>query len=138
MTPKQECEMLLDALLPAAEHLLKKNGEFYPIAAVLTADSQVQYTAVHEGDEYPDAQGMIDRFIQAHRELAAKNEIKASGIAWNAAISAEEQKSDAIIISLEHRDGYSVIVGQPYQMGRFRKIKLGELFAQDGCHDVFS
>ena len=46
-------------------------------------------------------------------------------------------QSDAIIVSLEHREGYSVIVGLPYKIGLFKKIKFGELFAQSGKNDVF-
>lgn len=138
MLPKEECEVLLDALLPAAENLLSKNKEFYPIGAVLTADSSPTFTAVDSDNEFPDSQSIINALISSHKQMAEKNEIKASGIAWNAAISDETGKqSDAIIVSLEHKDGYSVIVGLPYKIGLFKKVKFGELFAQDGNNDIF-
>ena len=41
MTPKEECEELLNALLPFAANQLKKHGEFYPFGAVLTNDGEI-------------------------------------------------------------------------------------------------
>lgn len=138
MSPKEECEGLLDALLPAVESLLKKNGAFYPVGAVLTNDSNISFTAVHSGNEFPDAQNVITDLIASHRQMAAHDEMKASGIAWNASISTPDGKrSDAIIVSLEHKDDYSVIVGLPYKIGLFKKVKFGELFAQSGQHEIF-
>ena len=137
MTTKEECEILLDPLLSTAENLLAKNGEFYPIGAVLSNDTVAAFTAVHSENECPDSKQVIQDLISAHKQMAQKNEIKASGIAWNAVIASDGKKTDAIIVSLEHRDGYSVIVGLPYKIGMFKKIKFGELFAQSGNHDVF-
>ena len=139
MTPKEECEELLNALLPFAINQLKKHGEFYPFGAVLNNKSEVILTAVDSGDDHPDSTDMIDRLTEAHSEQAKQSEIIASGICWNASVSNENGvKSDAIIISLEHRDDYSVIVGQPYKMGLFKKVNLKSLFAQKGKHDIFS
>lgn len=138
MLPKEECEVLLDALLPAAEHLLRKNGEFYPIGAVMTTDSNTTLTAVDSEHDFPDSQSVIDALISSHRQMAEKNNIKASGIAWNAAISTPDGKqSDAIMVSLEHSGDYSVVVVLPYKIGLFKRIKFGELFAQNGNHNIF-
>lgn len=139
MTPKEECEALLDALIPAAENLLRKNGQFYPIGAALTNESTISLTAVSYGNnEFPESQRVIDDLTSAHYQMAEQNEIKASGIAWDATITAlDGKKSDAILISLEHVSGYSVMVGVPYVIGVFKKVKLGELFAQSGLHNVF-
>lgn len=137
MTPKEECEALLDALLSASENLLKQNGEFYPIGAVLSNDSTATFTAVHSDDEFPDSQSVIRDLISAHKQMAQKKEIKASGIAWNGTASLNGKSSDAIIVRLEHKEDYSVMVGLPYKIGLFRNIKFGELFAQNGTKDIF-
>ena len=137
MTPKEECEVLLEALLAASENLLKKNGEFYPIGAVLTNDGAATFTAVHSDNEFPDSQSIIRDLIASHKQMAQKDEMKASGIAWNGMVSSEGKPSNAIIVSLEHKDDYSVVVGLPYKMGLFKKIKFGKLFAQNGNKDVF-
>ena len=137
MMPKEECEILLQALLPASENLLKKNGEFYPIGAVLLNDNTVTFTEIKSGNEYPDSKGIIQDLISSHKRMAQSNEIKASGIAWNATVTSDGKQSDAIIVSLEHKDNYSVIVGLPYKIGLFKKTKFGEHFAQVGNNDVF-
>lgn len=138
MTPKEECEALLDALLPAAEDLLGKHGEFYPIGAVLTSDSGISFTGTLSDPEFPEPQSVIEELIGAHRQMAGKQEIRASAIAWNAVITAPgSKKSDAVLISLEHSGDYSVLVGVPYKIGLFRKIHFGALFAQTGKHDIF-
>ena len=138
MLPKEECEVLLDTLLPAAENLLRKNGEFYPIGAVMTIDSSTTFTAADCGTDFPNSQSVIDALISSHKQMAVKNEIKASGIAWNAAISTPDGKqSDAIIVSLEHKGDYSVVVVLPYKIGLFKRIKFGVLSAQSGNHNIF-
>ena len=137
MAPKEECEVLLEALLSASENLLKKNGEFYPIGAVLTNDITATFTAVHSDNEFPDSQSIISDLISSHKQMAQRNEIKASGIAWNGTVSSSGKSSDAIIVSMEHKEDYSVVVGLPYKIGLFKKIKLGELFTQSGNDDIF-
>ena len=62
MTPKAECELLLNALLPLAEQLLEQNKEFYPVEAVLTADSTVTMTAASDGSQFPDSNTVIELF----------------------------------------------------------------------------
>ena len=46
MIPKEECEELLNALLPFAVNQLKKYGEFYPFGAVMCNNNEISFTAV--------------------------------------------------------------------------------------------
>ena len=48
-----------------------------------------------------------------------------------------QKNFDVIVVSLEHRDGYSVTVGRPYKLGLFKKVSFGELFVMEGKHDIF-
>ena len=140
MMPKEECEELLNFLLDFAVNQLKKRGEFYPFGAVMPDRGDITATAFYDADnEFPDSADIINNLTEAHKKKAEKGEIKASGICWNAKVSLENgAQTDAVIISLEHRDDYSVIVGQPYRLGLFGKLKLGNIFAQEGRHDVFA
>ena len=138
MTPKEQCEILLDQLIQFAEGQLKKHGEFYPFAAVMLTDDSVAVTGYYDGNEHPESKDVIEGLIQSHKQMNEKGEIKASGIAWNAAVTSPEGKpSDAIVVSLEHKDGYSVIVGEPYKIGFFKKVTFGNLFAMKGKNDIF-
>jgi hypothetical protein len=47
-----------------------------------------------------------------------------------------EEKSDAIAVSLNHRDNYSVVVFFPCKVGS-GKLILGTIFAQEGEADIF-
>ena len=138
ITPKEQCEVLLDKLLPFAEDQMKKHREFYPFAAVMLMDDSVELTGSYDGNEHPESKDVLADLIQIHKQLAAEGKIKASGIVWNAGIaSADGKPTDAIIVSLEHKNDYSVIVGEPYKIGFFKKITFGNLFAMEGKHDIF-
>ena len=138
MTPKEQCETLLDKLLPFAENQMKKYREFYPFAAVLLEDDSVELTASYDRNEHPESQAVLEDLKQIHKKLAGEGKIKASGIVWNAGMATPDGKStDAIIVSLEHKDDYSVIVGVPYKIGLFKKVSFGNLFAMEGKHDIF-
>lgn len=137
MLPKEECEILLNSILPMAETQLEKNKEFFPFGAILKVDDTVAMTSVFDGNESPDPAKVIRDLIVSHQESAQQGEIKASGIVWNGSVISEGKTADAIIASLEHKTGYSVVVGRTYKVGMFRKIKLGDLFAHPGKHDVF-
>ena len=138
MTPKEQCEVLLDQLLPFAEEQMKKYREFYPFAAVILMDDTTELTACHDGNEHPESKDVMNDLIQIHKQLASAGKIKVSGIAWNASVaSADGKPFDAVIVSLEHKDGYSVIIGKPYKIGLFKKVTFGSLFAIEGKHNIF-
>jgi len=138
MTPKEDCEVLLNALLQFAGNQLTKHGEFYPFGAVMQNGNDISLTAVDTGDDHPGSIEMIHWLTEIHAELAMKGEIKASGICWDAKANFENGvRTDAIMVSLEHRENYSVLVGQPYRMGHFKKLSLSAMFAQKGSNDIF-
>ena len=138
MTPKEQCEVLLDKLLPFAENQMKKYREFYPFAAVILMDDTAELTGSFDENEHPESKDVINDLIQIHKQLASEGKIKASGIAWNASVaSADGKPTDAIIVSLEHKDDYSVTVGEPYKVALFKKVNFGNLFAMEGKHDIF-
>ena len=138
MTPKEQCEALLDQLLPFAEDQLKKHREFFPFGAVILTDGSSAVSGFYDGNEQPLSKEVIEGLIESHRQMDAKGEILASGIVWNASVTSPDGKpSDAIVVSLEHKEGYSVIVGEPYKLGLFKKVSFGNLFAMEGKHDIF-
>jgi hypothetical protein len=138
MLPKEECEILMNDLLPIGVDFLKKYGEFYPYGAVLSKDDTIELLGFYEGNEFPPSKDIIDGLIETCKQLAENGEIKASGIAWNTSVTSNDgSETDSIIISLEHKDNYSVKVGLPYKIGLFKKVKLGNLFALEGDKNIF-
>ena len=135
---QEECDLLLNALLPFAHNQLKKNGLFYPFGAVMNNNGDVATTAL--GVEFASAETdkMIDALIRVHSRLASEGNIKASGIAYDVKVTLpENKKTDAIAVRLEHASGYSVVVLQPYCFGFLKKLILDDLLAQSGTHEVF-
>ena len=101
-------------------------------------DGSVQYVAYYEENDRPDSKDVIEGIIKGNRQRASRGEIKASGIAWMSSITTADKKTcDVIVVSLEHKDGYSVMVGRPYKLGLFKKVSFGELFVMEGKHDIF-
>ena len=138
MYQKNECESLMGMLLPFAEEQLKKHGEFYPFGAVLLNDGTVEQTAAYDGNAFPGSKEVIQSLIGVHKALADEGKIKVSGIVWNASVKdANGKETDSIVISLEHKDNYSVIVGEPYKIGLFKKVIFHDLYALAGNHNIF-
>lgn len=138
MNQKEECDELFDNMMNAVHYLLNKNKEFYPIGAVMLSNGIIQLTAIESETDHPDSNEVIKQLISLHHKKAIEKEITASAIAYNATVRLEEADEDAIIVSLEHIDGYSVQVVVPYKFGLLNKIKYGEVFAQQQIPEVFN
>jgi hypothetical protein len=138
MTPKQECETLMNELLPVAEKMLEKYGEFFPYGSVMNSDGSIRAVAYYDGNEHPKSQDLMDQLTTIYHEYSIKNQIKASGIVYDARVISPKTnaKTDAVIISLEHRDNYSVQVVFPYSI-KNKKVVWDDIFAQRGKVDVF-
>ena len=133
-TDREECEWLLNFLLPFADEQLEKNGAFLPFGAVLKSSEYAVATAAASEEA---ANGM-DILIHAHREMASNGEILASGIAYIAEITLEDgRKTDAVVVSLEHLSGYSVVVLQPYSFDALNRFIPEDLLAHEGMHRIF-
>lgn len=137
-TPKEECEALIDAILPFAKQTLARYGEFYPYGAAMDAEGRISAVARYDGDEFPKStdviRGLKDVFI-----MEAKNgKYKATALAYDVRITlpSSSEKSDAIAISLNHRDGYSIVVLFPYRMENGSAV-IGTALAQRGEADIF-
>jgi hypothetical protein len=135
---KAEAEAVLNMLVPAAMHLLEKNGAMYPIGAAMLSNGSVSAVGVYDGDEHPSSQKVIDGLNEALRAGARKGRYKATGIAVDIRVvpPGESEKTDAIEVRLEHVSGYSVQVVYPYHL-HHRKVTLGKAFAVKGTNDVF-
>jgi hypothetical protein len=135
---KEEVEAVLSMLVPAAIHLLEKNGGMFPIGAAMSPNGSVSAVAAFGGDEHPSDQKVIDGLNDLLRAGARKGLYKASGIAIDGEVPlpGRSEKTSALVVRLEHVSGYSVRVVYPYQR-HGGKITLGKTFAAKGTNDVF-
>jgi hypothetical protein len=137
-SPKAECESLMNSVLPFAEQMLTTHGEFIPFGGAMRSNGQIVSIAGYDGNEHPKSVNVIALMKEGIIAAARKGEYKASAIVYDVRVKlpSTDEKSDAIAVSLNHRDSYSVIVVFPYKIDR-GKLTIGTAFAQKGEADIF-
>ena len=140
MTPKDECEELMNANLPFASKCLNKYGEFYPFGAVIETDRKISLTAPYDGNDMPESKDVIEKLENIHKNLFKNGEIIASSIIYDSKININNNINDAIIVSLEHINNYSVKIAFPYNIKKGllkRKVTIYEPIAFEGDKKIF-
>jgi hypothetical protein len=137
--PTDEIQELLNFLLPYAEQMLNQHGEFYPYAAALDSDGELNAVGADVEDDTPDVGELLLALHQGLREQAAEGAIRASGIAADVTLTDPDsgETTDAVQVELDHADADAVDIFVPYQTGG-QGIKFGELVAAEGREPVFA
>lgn len=136
--PKADCEALMDSVLPVAEELLVTQGTFLPFGGAMRPDGQLVTIASDDGNERPQATDAI-AFMKGALAAAARNgDYKATAIVYDVRVKVPStgKSSDAVAVSLDHRENYSVVVLVPYEIDG-GKLTVGTVFAQVGDADIF-
>jgi hypothetical protein len=138
-TQKQELERLLGAALPFAEQMLTNHGEFYPYGATMDAKGKITSVGRYTGDEHPKSTEVIDLLKGAYRRAGETEKIMACALVYDIRTipPGQSQKTDAVEIDLDHRDGMSVIMIYPYKIGADKKVQFGTSFAMKGKGEIF-
>lgn len=95
--------------------------------------------ATYDGDEHPDSVDVIANLKDAFIEGARKSEYRATALVYDVRVKLPTtgDASDAVAVSLNHRDNYSVIGFFPYRISDGQVI-FAESYAIDGDTDIFS
>jgi hypothetical protein len=139
MNPEQDSETLMNAILPVAERMLTQHGEFYPFGGYMKLDGAIVHVGAADSDtDRPRSKDLIYVLRSSFQEMARTSQCKAAAIVFDVAVTLPKsnRKSDAIQVSVEHADGYSVDVFFPYQIVD-KKIVYDQSFAQQGKHEIF-
>jgi hypothetical protein len=124
---------LLNVLLPFAQDMLAKNGEFFPFGAGIDLDGDARMLAGGTETERPASQDVIDTVVAGTRENRAK--FRAFGLAADVRANG----SDAIRIEVETADGAALTILIPYKKKRLgRGIEYGNMSVAAGTPRVFS
>jgi hypothetical protein len=138
--PTDEIQEILNFLLPYAEQMLSQHGEFYPYAAALGADGDLNAVATDvDDDDSPDVSEVLLALHQGLRERASEGAIRASGIAADVTLTDPDsgETTDAVQVELDHADADAVDIFVPYET-EAEGIKFGELVAAEGREPVFA
>ena len=126
-----DLQALLDSLLPFAQSLLSKYGDFHPFGAYMGTDGEIKWVGVDAGEEFPEGQLLVDTLTEMFKKQADSDEIRAAAICYDSLVipPGKKNKTDAIAFSLEHRSGESISVFVPYLKGNDGDVQYSELFA---------
>src|SRR5437867_3413361 len=102
---RNDYDALLQALLPFAEQMLKKHGEFYPFAMGVTTQGEVAAYATDEGKEMPEPMEVLASLNRMFQSEARAGKVRATGICSDGRIALGGKETDAIIMTLEHVSG---------------------------------
>lgn len=131
---QDDLDALLDSALSAAEHLLDKNGEFYPFAMTLDDEGDTALVAgLEDEDDHPSSQAVLELLYEA---LTQDREARRC-VAFVALVLGEE--GDAVRVESEHRDGGPApVVFLPYARKRLRRsIAFGDMVAEVGARRIW-
>jgi hypothetical protein len=123
-----ELDRLLDTSLALAQAQLAKAHEFDPFAVFAHDDGRVLGIELDTTGlgKHPDSVAVMNAALAQLRNL--KGQARCTALTTNTRLSKE--KTDALEISLEHRDGASLTVLLPYKRAKFGSVvEYGQLRA---------
>ncbi|MEM9789912.1 MAG: hypothetical protein AAF842_05845 [Planctomycetota bacterium] len=130
---------LLDAVLTEAidlaQHLLSKNGEFFPFGIRAIESGELIHVHGYTGEEQPPSNDIIDLLKSAFLKEAGAGEIVAAAICYDVTLRSSdtnEPSTDAVCTHLEHVEGECFVVYLPYTNEGDNVFTYGEVFAEEG------
>jgi hypothetical protein len=132
-------DALLNARLPFAQQMLAKHDAFFPFGGYIESGGKVGHTSGWTGDEQPTPQELIDLMVRGLRSQAGRGEIRASAVCVDVRTvpPGQTQKTDAILVSMEHSEGEPVDAYLPYRKTTEGQYEYGELFLVRGQPRIF-
>jgi len=135
---REEANQLYAEAMPFAEKMLNEHGEFHPYGGVINKEGKIEFVGIYEGNEHPDPQNLVETYKNNFRDKAKAGEIRVAVIIYDAKVTkpGTQEKVDAIVAELDHRDGYSVAVATPYTIEKNEPL-IGASFASKGENKIF-
>jgi hypothetical protein len=98
----KEIQTLLDTMFPFVKSLLKDYGEFYPVAASINCNGEVEQILIEEDGEndFPTSNTVIGKLKKSLNWRKA--EFQAITIFYD--VTLKEEQTDAIAVFIEHKE----------------------------------
>ena len=94
---------LVESSINMVKSLLVEQDEFYPIAYVVNMDGKIENVSYFDGDETPESENLILKFIEIFEKKAENEEIRAGAIAYDVRVKSDSGSvSDAIAVKMIH------------------------------------
>lgn len=143
---REDANGVLNTSVSYAKRMLRRYGEFAPFAHRMNLDGKVALEVVAQHQMPPDPPMLMELLYEQLGERVKKNLLIAAAVASNVSMSkaSAEGFTDAVMIEIEHKDGYAVRSFVPYRVsggqlrGIFpRVVRFGTLRVQDGTPRLF-
>ena len=134
----EDFEKLLDATFPFVEDLLKKYGEFFPLASAIDKTDRIAQVGTYDGDEQPLSDKVIADLKVGLRQGAKKGDYKAIAIFYDvkAVDPNTNQKTDAVAVIVENGSiAYKLFF--PYTLTKDSVLTFGESWRNDIDNEIF-
>ena len=131
---QDDLDSLVGMAIDAAQALLAKNDEFFPLGVSITLDGEEHLLAADPGlGEHPESLAVLDSLYAG--VVASRERLR--GAAFVADVRVDGM--DAIRVQAEHRDGGPAVeVLLRYEKKRFRKsVEYGAVTASSGPRRIW-
>jgi hypothetical protein len=137
MTPKDECDVLVNAVVPFARQMLSQHHSFFPFGATMSPSGTVSRTDTPKGDlPVGELVGLIEQdFVDGGKRGLYKATALVSDVTTVPPQRSEKQR--AVEVRLDHRDNYSVRVVFPYSYSLSGELVFDASFAVPGDRTIF-
>ena len=106
---QSDLDRLLNTALTFADEMLRKHGEFYPYGAAITRAGEEQVFAADPGEaDDPNPSEVLTSLVNGMS--AESNELRAAALVSDVT----SEKTDAVMVHLEHADSMAITVLLPY------------------------
>ena len=137
MSPRQT--QLFATMLPIAQALQAKNGEFFPIAAQVNTTGELTHLmAGEEGREWSPSSTLLQILRDNLSQKAHRREILASALVYDTRVrlGGKSETTDAIVLELEDSADSAKIVFVPYVRSG-AKFKYYPARVERGTESIF-
>ena len=133
---QDDLDGLLDAMLGFGQQQLAKYGEFFPFAAAVSRDGDVELIAAPSNprDNDPLSADVLDACVTALK--SKRGAIRAGATASDVQLRSPIE-GDAIQVDLEHAEGHALTVVLPYRKKRLGEIDYDTIRAHAGKHRIW-
>jgi hypothetical protein len=143
---REDANEVLNACVTYAKRMLRRYGQFGPFGYRMNVDGDVALEVVAQHDMPPEPAMLLDLLYEQLEERAKRGSLIAAGTTSNVTMdkASPEGFVDAVMVEIEHKDGYSVQAFVPYRVtggqlhGVFpRVVRFGKLRVHDGQPRLF-
>lgn len=132
-----DLDRLLDSALTIARANLAKASEFQPFALVADGDGRLLGTDWDTSalGKHPDIEEVLAAALVQLRQIGRTS--RATALVVNTQLA--KDRSDAVEVRLEHREGVALVVLLRYKRAKFGpQLEFGELSAFAGTREVWA